>query len=44
VVILVGSNYINPEDNYGRLIDFLGKISKMTYFNVHDLADVTMYQ
>jgi len=24
-VFLVGSNYINTEDNYGRLIDFLSQ-------------------
>jgi len=27
---LVGSNHINPEDNYGRLIEFLGHISKLS--------------
>jgi len=40
---LVGSNYINPEDNYGRLTDFLIQISKLFYFNVHDLADFIMH-
>jgi len=30
VVILVWSNYINPEDNYGRLIEFLSHISKLS--------------
>jgi len=44
VVFLVGSNYINPEDNYGRLIDFLSQNSKLSYFNVLDLADFMMYQ
>jgi len=29
---------MNPEDNYGRLIDFLSQISKLSYFNVLDLA------
>jgi len=29
---LVGSNYINPEDNYGPLIDFLSKTSKLSNF------------
>jgi len=28
VVFLVGSNYINTEDNYGRLTEFLSQISK----------------
>jgi len=32
VVFLVGSNYINPEDNYGPLIDFLSKTSKLSNF------------
>jgi len=41
---LVGYNYINPEDNHGRLIDFLSQISKLTYFNVLDLVDFMMYQ
>jgi len=27
-VFLVGSNYINTEYNYGRLIEFLSQISK----------------
>jgi len=44
VVFFDGSNYINPEDNYGRLIDFLSQISKLSYFNVLDLADFMMYQ
>jgi len=29
-VFLVGSNYINTEDNYGRLIEFLSQISKLS--------------
>jgi len=33
-VCLVRSNYINPEDNYGRLIDFVRQISKLSFFNV----------
>jgi len=41
---LVGFNYINPEDNYGHLIDFLRQISKLSYFNVLDLAEFMMYQ
>jgi len=41
---LVGSNYINPEDNCGRLIDFLSQISKLPYLNVLDLPDFMMYQ
>jgi len=40
----VGSNYINPENNYERLIDFLSQISKLSYFNLLDLADFMMYQ
>jgi len=39
---MVGSNYINPEDNYGPLIDFLSQISNLSYFNVLDLADFMM--
>jgi len=39
----IGSNYINTEDNYGRLIDFLSQISKLSYFNVLDLADFMMH-
>jgi len=38
-VFLVGSNYINTEDNYERLIDLLSQISKLSNFNVLDLAD-----
>jgi len=41
---MVRSNYINPEDNYGRLIDLLSQISKLLYFNVHDLADFIMHR
>jgi len=33
-VFLVRSNYMNPEVNYGLLIDFLSQISKLSYFNV----------
>jgi len=29
--------------NYGRLIDFLSQISKLSYFNLLDLADVLMH-
>jgi len=39
VIFLVGPNYINTEDNYERLIDFLSHISKLSNFNVLDLAD-----
>jgi len=31
------------KDNYGRLIDFLKQISKLSYFNLLDLADFMMY-
>jgi len=31
VAFLVGSNNINTEDNYGRLIEFLSQISKLSY-------------
>jgi len=34
---------MNPEDNYGRLIDFLSPSSKLSYFNVLDLADFMMH-
>jgi len=40
---LVGSNYIKPEDNYGCLIDFLSQISKLSYFDLLDLADFIMH-
>jgi len=40
---LVVPDYINPEDNYGPLIDFLNQISKLSYFNVLGLADFVMY-
>jgi len=30
---------MNTEDNYARLIDFLSQISKLSYFNLFDLAD-----
>jgi len=33
------SDYINPENNYGCLIDFRNQISKLSYFNSLDLAD-----
>jgi len=42
-VFLVGFNYINTEDSYGRLIDFLSQISKLYYFNVLDLADFLIH-
>jgi len=31
------------KDNYGRLIDFLSQISKLSYFNLLDLADFLMH-
>jgi len=31
------------KDNYGRLIDFLSKISKLSYFYLLDVADFLMY-
>jgi len=40
---LVGSDYINTEDNYERLIDFLSQISKLFNFNVLDLADFMLH-
>ena len=43
VIFLVGSSYINTEDNYERLIDFLNQISKLSYFNVLDLAAFMMH-
>ena len=39
MIFLVGSNYINAEDNYERFIDFLSQISKLSNFNVLDFAD-----
>jgi len=44
VFFVVGSNYINLKDNYGYLMDFLSKISKLSYFNVLDLTDFMMHQ
>jgi len=41
-IFLVGSNYTDPEANYGPLIDFLSQISKLSYFNVLGLADFMM--
>jgi len=38
------SNYINTEDNYEPLIDFLSQTSKLSYFNVLDLVDFMIYQ
>ena len=43
MIFLVGSYYINTEDNYERLIDFLSQISKLFNFNVLDLADFMMH-
>jgi len=40
----VGSKYINTEDNSERLIDFLSQISKLSNFNVLDLADLMMHR
>jgi len=31
------------EGNYGRLIDFLSQISKLSNFNLFDFADFTMH-
>jgi len=45
VIFLVGTNYINTEDNnYERLIDFLSQISKLSYFNELALADFMMHR
>jgi len=41
-VFMVGSNYINPKDTYGRLIDFVSQISKLSYF-MHGLVDFVMH-
>jgi len=41
---LVGSNCVSPDDNYGRLIDFLNQISKFSYLNAVDLSDFMMHQ
>jgi len=45
-IFLVRSNYMNPIDNYGRLLDFLSQISERSYFNVGllDLADFMMHR
>jgi len=34
---------MNSEDNYERLVDSLRQISKLSYFNVLDLADFMMH-
>jgi len=36
-------NCINPEDNYGRLLDFVNQMSKLSHFNVHNLAEFMMH-
>ena len=41
---LVGSNCVKPEDNDGRVTDFMSLISKFSYLNVVDLADFIMRQ
>ena len=33
----------HTEDNYGRLIDFLGQIKKLFNFNVLNLADFVIH-
>ena len=33
----------NTENSYGRLIDFLSQISKLSNFNMLDLADFMMH-
>jgi len=43
MTFLVGSYYINTEDNYERLINFLSQISKLFNFNVLGLADFMMH-
>jgi len=44
VFFFVACNYINPENNYGCLIDFLSQISKLSnYFNLLYLADFMMH-
>jgi len=40
---MIGSNCINPKDNYGYLIGFLSQISKLSYFHVLDLTDFIMH-
>jgi len=35
---------MNPEDNCGRLIDFLSQICQWSYFNVLDLVNFMMQQ
>jgi len=40
---MVGSNCIKPEDNHGRVTDFLSLISKFSDLNVVDLADFMMH-
>jgi len=38
-----GNHKKGLKDNYGRLIDFRSQISKLSYFNWHDLADILMH-
>jgi len=40
---LVGSNYIKPEDNHGRVTDFLSLISIFSYLKLVDIADFMMH-
>jgi len=42
-VFFCWSNHMNSEDNFERLVDFLSQISKLSYFNVLDLADFMMH-
>jgi len=40
---LFGSNHINTENCYRRLIDVRSQISKLYYFNMLDLTDFMMH-
>jgi len=39
----LGVKVHNTEGNHGRLIDFLSRISKLSDFNMLDLADFMMH-
>jgi len=43
VIFFVWVQLPNTEDNYGRLMDFPSQISKLSHFNVLDLADFMMH-
>jgi len=41
--VIKGKSQKRLKDDYGRLIDFLGQIWKLSSFNLLDLADILMH-